>query len=144
MRVCISLLLGDIDMTSTAITAQPVESNSFLMEKIGKHCILWEASLFSWADKLCPDYHGGQWDIISLSNSGFYYQPPLEDEVLLVSPNGSSKTVSKDAAGITISLFAFNHLTYLTQDKLLNDLFYQLRSYAFEHDESSAIFAIID
>jgi hypothetical protein len=62
-----------------------------------------------------------------------------------VHSNGFEGTLSADAAGITVCLFTFSHLSFQqpTHD-VFSRHFYALREFAIEHKEAGLIFAAID
>jgi len=64
--------------------------------------------------------------------------------VLQVQGNGYAGRMSAEAAGITACLFAFSHLSFRIPDEVISGHYYQLRDFALEHAEASAILAAID
>jgi hypothetical protein len=62
-----------------------------------------------------------------------------------VDTNGYKGEMSADAAGITVCLFAYSHLSFrYSENDAFADHFHLLREFAAEHAEASAIFAAID
>jgi hypothetical protein len=62
-----------------------------------------------------------------------------------VHSNGFEDVMSADAAGITVCLFAYSHLSFqFPAEARFSRHFYQLRAYALEHPEASLILAAID
>lgn len=103
-----------------------------------------EAAVFNWLAEICPDYHGGLWDFIDLSNGGFYLRLITDTPMdIVVDSNGYSGTLSPDAAGIVATLFALNDLLWRGADHL-HDAFYLLRDLAAEHPEARLILQAID
>jgi hypothetical protein len=52
--------------------------------------------------------------------------------------------MSADAAGITACLFALSHLSFRIRSDSLARHYYELRDFALEHAEASAIIAATD
>jgi hypothetical protein len=62
-----------------------------------------------------------------------------------VDSNGYQGEMSADAAGITVCLFAYSHLSFrYADDDLFGAHFHNLREFAIHHAEASEIFAAID
>jgi hypothetical protein len=80
-----------------------------------------------------------------LSNGGFYMAPNSGPYKFGVYSNGFEGTLSGDAAGITVCLFTFSHLSFQqpTED-VFSRHFYALREFAMDHKEARSIFAAID
>jgi len=80
-----------------------------------------------------------------LSNGGFYMAPNVGPVKFSVHSNGFEGTLSADAAGITVCLFAFSHLSFrLPTLEVLSRHFYALREFAMDHKEAQLIFSAID
>jgi hypothetical protein len=95
--------------------------------------------------QFASQYVGGVWDMLDLSNGGFYMRTGSEPVQFRVPSNGFGGTMSADAAGITVCLFAYSHLSFqFPAEAHLSRHFYLLRAYALEHPEASLIFAAID
>lgn len=106
-----------------------------------------EPHVFGWLDRLCPDYHGGQWAFYALSNGGAYIAPEADSDenwTLFNLMNGNGADMSAEAAGITACLMAYSHHACRTESEAMTDHFYRLREYALQHPDSRAIFALID
>jgi Antirestriction protein len=62
-----------------------------------------------------------------------------------VHTNGFEGSLSADAAGITVCLFAFSHLSFQQpSEDVFSRHFYALREFALDHQEAPGIFAAID
>ncbi len=59
--------------------------------------------------ELAPAYDGGYWEFYSLSNNGFYMAPSTDETFAVVCPNGFAETMTADALGITVCLYAYSH-----------------------------------
>jgi len=58
---------------------------------------------------------------------------------------GFEGTLSADAAGITVCLFTFSHLSFQQpSEDVFSRHFYALREFALDHKEVGSIFAAID
>jgi hypothetical protein len=91
------------------------------------------------------DYTGGYWDFYELSNGGFYMAPQLETTRLVIASNGFEDEMSGDAAGITVCLFTFSHLSFEhPHNEVFARHFHRLREFAISHSEAQKIFGAID
>lgn len=127
-------------------TIVPEEQRStFLPRVFGKcHMLQGESMVYDWMSSLCPKYRGGFWDFVDLSNGGFYMRLASERSFAVhVDGNGFTGVMSADAASITASLFAINHLLFQGASHL-DDAFYALRDYARCHAEGASIIQAID
>lgn len=110
-----------------------------------RYMLVGENTINSWMRALCSTYEGGLWEFYELSNGGFYMAPcGVEKLDIQVRGNGFSGTMSAEAAGITVCLFALCQLANQTAQAHIVDLYYKLREYALRHFESSEILAAID
>ena len=139
------------DASQVAITADQVASGGFqrmhcLPSHFGTAALRFENAVYVMAGRLCPDYRGGFWQFYELSNGGFYMAPELGRETVAISveTNGYDGRMSCDAAGITICLFVFSHLSFMSSDSGWAENFHQLRDFAISHREAADIFAAID
>lgn len=105
-----------------------------------------EVVIFTTMGQFCEDYHGGYWEYCTLSNGGAFIYPDLnQEELTLFNPhNGNEADVSCEAAGIAVCLMMYSLWSFQTESDTLVDRFYQLRDYAAQHPERSAIFHLID
>lgn len=105
-----------------------------------------EVVIFTTMDQFCDDYEGGYWEYCTLSNGGAFIYPDLNNEILtLFNPhNGNEAQMSCEAAGIAVCLMMYSLWSFQTESDTLVERFYQLRDYAIQHPESSAIFLLID
>ena len=119
----------------------------FFPKYAGKYFLQLEAMIFQTMDRLCPDYHGGMWDMWELSNGGCYLSPALSDSHIRMVCEGNcfEGKLSTDAAGIVVSSVAINHLAWsVSEPEQFNKLFYALRDWALEHVECQNILRAID
>jgi len=136
------------DNDSIAITTSEV-SEAKRLEALPKHfgnrALKVETYIFQYMRELAPQYQGGLWRFYELSNGGFYMTPaggPLRIEVL---GNGFEGTLSAEAAGITVCLFAYSHLSFrYPEEECFARQFHALREFALSHTEQRAIFEAID
>ncbi len=104
-----------------------------------------EPFIFSMAGKLSHDYQGGYWHFYELSNGGFYMAPDEDTPFQVSCMNGYEGTLSADAFGITVCLYAYSHLSFLEElSEMCAEHFHLLRESVFEHPEMEAILAAID
>ncbi|EMJ7519634.1 antirestriction protein [Providencia rettgeri] len=105
-----------------------------------------EVVIFTTMGQFCEDYHGGYWEYCTLSNGGAFIYPDLNQEELTLfnQHNGNEANVSCEAAGIAVCLMMYSLWSFQTESDILVDRFYQLRDYAAQHPERSAIFHLID
>lgn len=136
------------------ITMQPVPFIAVFFKFIGSGER--ESVFLRWADELSDDYCGGiwagrgyvcnaRWEGRSLSNNGFYVVPmgsPLHR--VSVAGNGYEGTMTAEAFGITLSLFALGQIANTTEEDSDILLYHALRDYALDHSESVEIMAAID
>lgn len=105
-----------------------------------------EVVIFTIMGQFCDEYTGGYWEYCTLPNGGAFIYPDLEHEKLALfnMHNGNEAELSPEAAGITVCLMLYSQWSFRTESELLVERFYQLRDYAIQHSESSAIFHLID
>jgi len=116
-----------------------------LPRHFGRHMLTVENSIYDLLRGFSADYTGGYWHFYELSNGGFYMAPELETAHLVIASNGFADRMSGDAAGITVCLFAFSHLSFeYPQAELFARHFHRLREFAAEHAEAQKIFGAID
>jgi Antirestriction protein len=131
------------------VVARRVEDSQRLMtlpRHFGNRLLTFEGAVYDFMRRFSPDYRGGFWDFIDLSNGGFYMTPQHEGTFRFsVDTNGYQGEMSSDAAGITVCLFAYSHLSFrYADDQVFADHFHRLREFAMDHAEAPAIFAAID
>ena len=93
-----------------------------------------EPFIFDMAGRLSMDYQGGYWEMYQLSNGGFYMAPDEDIPFTVSSENGYQGTMSADAFGITICMYAFSHLSFSDNPELAEtcaEQFHLLKEYMF-------------
>jgi hypothetical protein len=139
---------SSIETTSQRIEAHEIpdgERLQVLPRHFGRHMLTVEYAVYAFMRKLSSEYLGGYWSYLALSNGGFYMKPSHDTPFnVSVDTNGYAGQMSADAAGITACLFAFSHLSFQIQDECIASHFHQLRDFALDHAEASAILAAID
>lgn len=105
-----------------------------------------EVVIFTIMDQFCDEYTGGYWEYCTLPNGGAFIYPNLGSEKLTLFNmyNGNEAVLSPEAAGVAVCLILYSQWSFRTESELLVEYFYQLRDYAIQHPESSAIFHLID
>jgi hypothetical protein len=133
--------------TVNAIEAWPVPEHArigTLPRHFGMHMLTVEGRIYDFLSQLCAAYDGGVWDFHELSNGGFYMSPPEDSYELAVAGNGFRGRLSADAAGLTVCLFAFSHLSFEYTTDIFSRHYHWLLEYAKDHAEADRIFAAID
>lgn len=105
-----------------------------------------EPAIFSFADRLSPDYQGGYWQFYALSNGGFYMAPD-GSTYTVTSDNGFKGVMEAEAFGITACLYAYSHLSFTDKEDLADECithYHLLREYMMDHPEVRAILAATD
>ncbi len=139
---------SSINTTAQTIEAREVANEARLQSlprHFGRHMLTVESAVYAFMRRLANQYSGGYWAFFELSNGGFYMAPKCDTELsICVDGNGFEGTMSADAAGITVCLFALSHLSFQIADDRIAEHFHRLRDFALEHAETSAILAAID
>jgi len=136
------------DDAFTAVVARLVQDSrrpGTLARYFGERVIRFENAVYGFMRQFASEYRGGFWQFYELSNGGFYMAPEADSFRFAVETNGYEGMLSADAAGITVCLFAYSHLSFQdARDDLYAHHFHRLREYAAEHPEAGQIFAAID
>ena len=106
-----------------------------------------EPTLYGWMSTLCKAYSAGGWGMVSLSNGGFFMYPKAEPGKrfeLVVDGNGFKGSLSEEAVGVVVTLFALNELLLIRGGDQLAKKHNALREYIFAHPEKAAILRAID
>lgn len=106
----------------------------------GRNCIKFENNVFAWMRHLSSEYTGGFWNFYELSNGGFFMAPAQDAITLCCEGNYYEGTMSAEAAGIVVCLYAMSNANF----DFPEDLYWNLRDYAADHAEAEEIFAAID
>ena len=103
-----------------------------------------ENTVYTVMDKICENYSGGFWEFYELSNGSFYMAPDMDESCSISVPfgNGYEGTMSAEAAGITVCLYAYCFIA--ETHSAMADHYWRLRDFANNHAEASAIFQAID
>jgi len=106
-----------------------------------------EPVVFSFAERLSRDYHGGYWEFNTLSNGGFYMAPSTDRHYHVICQNQFEGDLSADALGITVCLYAYSNLSFSGPDAFADvcfDHYHWLREYMMDHAEVEAILGATD
>ena len=140
--------IQDNNTPPTPIVARRVAEHQRLQtlpEHFGRRMMQVEALVYQYMRELSRTYRGGYWHFYDLSNGGFYMAPSDDAQVLIhVEGNDYEGSLSADAAGIVVSLFALCQLSAQYQSRTFADHYHWLRDFALDHAECRAIFAAID
>ncbi len=116
-----------------------------LPKHFGARMMTVEHTVYHFMREFVAGYKGAFWDFYELSNGGFYMAPSCNPVKFSVHTNDFEGTLSADAAGITVCLFTFSHLSFQQpSEDVFSRHFYALREFALDHKEASLIFAAID
>lgn len=134
--------------SNSAIIATPVpeqERLCALPRYFGPWDVIVEGSVYNWMRELCQDYAGGEWRFMALSNGGLFLVPRAGQYTLTQPNNGFNGTVSAEAAGLIVTLYALSHLSFrYPTEEILTARFYQVRAFALDHTEATMIFRAIN
>ena len=138
-------------MTHTIITCQKINEKQRIQHTADLFGILFplsiEPTVYSFASSIANEYNGAYWEFYALSNGGFYIAPSSEQLYQVSCENGFEGTLSADALGITVCLYAYSHLSF-SKNKAFAELcanqYHNLRDFMLEHQEASAILSAID
>ncbi len=106
-----------------------------------------EPAIFDFARDLSEDYGGGSWEFFALSNGGFFMCPRAPNRFHAESPNQNTATMSSEAFGIAVCLFAYSNLSFssdLALSETVSEAFHRLRGFALDHANAADILRIID
>ena len=137
-------------MNTAQITRQRIAINQRVTHTarlFGHHFPLTlEVSIFNIAGSLAAEYDGGYWDMYKLSNGGFYMAPASEEQFSVSSENGYEGSMSGDALGLVVCLFAFSLLSYGDGAfaEICAQQYHLLREFALDHAEAGSIMQAID
>jgi hypothetical protein len=116
-----------------------------LPRHFGRYMMTFEGFVYDLMREFSPQYSGGNWRFMELSNGSFYMTPPQRIYHLTVRSNGFEGEMTADAAGITVCLFAYSLLSFQYRETdVFTRHFHRLRDFALGHAESTQIFAAID
>lgn len=116
-----------------------------LPRHFGRYMMTFEGFVYDLMRQFSPQYPGGSWRFMELSNGSFFMTPPDRTYRLTVPSNGYQGEMSADAAGITVCLFAYSLLSFQYRGTdVFTRHFHRLREFALGHAESAQIFAAID
>ena len=141
--------------TDQQITATQIDGRtkgSFASSLFGSFFpMLLEPFIFGFADRLSPDYSGGNWNFYALSNGGFFMAPVHDSQFRVLSENGYQGEMSPEALGITATLYAYGQIAARNQAannedgaEKYSEHYHLLYDYMVEHAEVGSIHAAID
>lgn len=130
-----------------SIQAYPVPEHArieTLPKHFGRHMLTVERCIYDFMSQFAGAYWGGYWRFFELSNGGFYMTPPDEAYDIRVDSNGFRGRMSADAAGITVCLFTYSHLSFKYPTDTFARHFHWLRDFALDHPASGIILEAVD
>lgn len=104
-----------------------------------------EPFVYDMAGTLSRNYVGGFWNMYALDNGGFYMAPDSGTPFHVSCMNGYEGTLSVDAFGLTVCLYAYSNLSFSeVLAETCAEQYHLLREYLLEHPEVHEILAAID
>ncbi len=106
-----------------------------------------EPLVYTFAERLSPDYDGGYWLYYALSNGAFYMAPDSDRTFRVACDNGYEGVLSADALGIAVCLYAYSHLSFSSDyefAEICAQQYHWLRDYMLDLPESLAILGATD
>lgn len=140
--------LEDVKVVATVIADD--RRNGTLERYFGRTaCFTVEPSIYTFMRRLDPNYVGGMWEFVELSNGGFFMYPRSTEALIQLScnMNGASASVSPEVAGLVACIFTMSHMSFSVNgpmQELLSNNYERLMAYAGDHPEAQAIFHLID
>jgi hypothetical protein len=139
--------MNSIDESRIQVSRVPDAGRlDFLPRHFGRHMLVVERAVYAHLAQLCPDYHGGYWEYLELSNGGCFMAPAAHQSYrILVEGNGFTGKLDAECAGIVATLFTLSHLSmaHPTIERWA-ERFHQLRDFACEHPDGNLNLAAID
>jgi hypothetical protein len=88
----------------------------------------------------------GYWEFYRLSNGGFFMAPKCDDKFQVVIPfgNGFQGSLSAEAFGVAVTLYAYCFLAEKFPEANLADHYSRLHEYMLDHKEASLLWQAID
>jgi len=119
---------------------------AFLPRWLGRrHYLRGELLVYTFAEKLSPDYRGGYWGFFECSNGAAFMAPQTSRTFATAWPdNYFSATLNAESFGIVASLFALGYLANNTNAESVIDRYHSLRDFACDHPDAGKILAAID
>jgi hypothetical protein len=109
-----------------------------LPRHFGCYMMTFEGLVYDLMREFSPEYTGGNWRYMELSNGSFYMTPPQRTYRLTVRSNGYEGEMSADAAGITVCLFSYSLLSFkYPGTDVFTRHFHRLRDFAMGHAEAA-------
>ena len=106
-----------------------------------------EPVVYAITESIVPEYNGGYWEFYALSNGGFYMAPNFDTPFNVSCENGFEGTLSSDALGITVCLYAYSNLSFGDQNAFKETCagqYHLLRDYMLGHKEVREILGAVD
>lgn len=113
--------------------------------------VAFEPVLYRKMSEICPDYTGGRWSYHVLSNGAWYMAPDEDGTYELTNWEGKRYPMSKDGAGLAVTQYLVNHLSWYYLEKGHNLARYAaiahfeaLQEYRRQHPDGEAIYWVLD
>ncbi|MBL4842173.1 MAG: antirestriction protein [Thalassospira sp.] len=112
----------------------------------GDRCVNLEMFVFRFMDNFNEAYNGGYWDFNITHNNALYISLSTDKPVRLVSPlNYADETMSADAAGVVLTIFACSYaLDKFPDAEEILATYDRLMDVFGDHPEASKIYRLLD
>lgn len=120
---------------------------SYVARLFGPRFLMVESFAFDTASSLSPDYNGGHWAFYGTCDASFFMAPTEPKEFRVECANGFDGTLSSEAFGITVTLYAYSLLSFSADPdfgQTCAQHFHKLREFMLEHAEAASILKAID
>lgn len=136
-------LNNSVGITKTIVPGH--KRSSALPDRFPGLFLVYEMLVYRYKETFCQDYSGGYWDFVELSNGGFFMSLRSSQPCKLIIPaNGFEGVMTAEAASIVINIFALSRLAKEHKMGFLIDMYYALRDFACDHQESYQILSAIE
>lgn len=138
-------LSGSEPQPTTRIVPE-IERMGFLPRLFGPSLmIVGENAVYTFMSRMCAEYRGGFWDFLEAGDALYLAPRSPERFALQWDGNGYQGVVSKDAAGIIVTLFTLSHMSMIYRNRdALAEAYDRLLENASRHPEASDISRAID
>ena len=121
------------------------ERFAYLIRRFDRHHTTVELFLRSFAVELCPEFKGAAWRFFETSTGAVFMVPADLDSLLVsIDGNGFEARVSAEVAGLIVSIFVLARLCDVSRSREHMGMLVQLRKFAMQHAQASAIARAID
>lgn len=136
-----------IDATSEKITVKKVPENqrlNFTPRLFQSRYLAGENAVYHFMRSFCAEYDGGFWEYYRTSNGSGFFKWDTDLPVLAMTFPQVSETMSVEAAGIAVTIFALSLVLEQSRSMRVAETLDALRDFAGQHPDSAAILRAID